>query len=148
MSGLEITGVVLGLIPLVIAALDQYADGIRTIKRALKYKTELGNLVHELKAESIIYQDTCEWILDGMVSSMELEMLVKDPGGPLWSNDKLDKQLKERLGRSYEVYKTTVIDMNDAVREFMAKLDLDDQGNVGQKHFLLPVSTRSLMSTV
>jgi hypothetical protein len=40
MSGLEVVGVVLGSIPLIISALEHYADGVRNIKGFLVDATD------------------------------------------------------------------------------------------------------------
>lgn len=67
MSGFEVTGVVLGSLPLIISAIEYYADLVQTVKRAIKYKTELKNLKRDLDAESTVFLDTLEHILDGLI---------------------------------------------------------------------------------
>lgn len=130
MSGFEVAGVVLGLLPLVITAVEHYADSVQTAKRAIKYKTEMKILKHDLDAEYTVFLDNLERVLDGLVRAYQLEVLLKDPVSTLWQEDTLNERLQDRLGRSYDVFAHTVNDMNGTVREFIQRLDLDDQGQL------------------
>lgn len=130
MSGFEVAGVVLGSLPLIVSAIEHYADLVQTVKRARKYLTELKNLKHDLDAESTIFLDTLERVLDGLIPAKQLEELLKDPTSTLWKDDTLNKRLQDRLGRSYSVFTHTVNDMNATVLGFIKRLDLDDQGKV------------------
>jgi hypothetical protein len=132
MSGFEVVGVVLGAIPLVISALEHYAEGTRTIGRLLEYKWELKKLIITLQAEEVVFQNTCEALLDGIdgLGSGEMEKLLKNPGGNLWKTGKLGERLKTRLSRSYAVIFELVSDMEDALETFKARLGLDSEGKV------------------
>ena len=132
MSGIEVTGLVLGSIPLIISALEDYADGVRTIKRMMQYKWELDQLVTSLQAEYELYRNTCEQLLNGLVSATAMEELVRDPQSPLWKSDALNKKLEELLSRSYKVYMKSVDDMNATIEEFRLRLNLSDEGKVSQ----------------
>jgi hypothetical protein len=130
MSGFEIAGVVLSSLPVIISAIEHYVDLVQTVKLAMKFKIELKNLKHNLDAESAVFLDTLERVLDGLIPAKQLEELLKDAASTLWRDDILNKQLQDRLGRSYNVFTDTVNDMNATVQEFIKRLDLDDQGNV------------------
>lgn len=128
MSGIEVAGLVLGSIPLIISALEDYADGVETIKKMIRYKKELRELVHDLQAEYCIFQDTCEWLLNGLTTTVELETLLENPEG--WKRQELARSLEERLNSKYQVYMDRVTDMNETIQEFKAKLDLGKDGKV------------------
>lgn len=128
MSGIEVAGLVLGSIPLIISALEDYADGVETIKKMIRYKKELRDLVHDLQAEYCIFQDTCEWLLNGLTTTVELETLLENPEG--WKRQELARSLEERLNSKYQVYMDRVTDMNETIQEFKAKLDLGKDGKV------------------
>jgi hypothetical protein len=130
MSGLEIAGIVLGSLPLIISAVEHYATLARTVRSAVKYKTELKILKHDLDAECIIFLDTLERVLDGLVPARQFEELLKNPASALWQDATLNQHLRDRLGRSYSVFSHSVNEMNAVIREFMNRLDLDDQGKV------------------
>lgn len=130
MSGFEVAGVVLASLPLIVTAIEHYADLVQTIKSAMKYKIELRNLKHSLDAEFILFLDTLECLLDGLIPAIQLEELLKDPASTLWQDDTLNERLQDRLGRSYGAFTYCVNDMKAAIKEFIKRLDLDDQGKV------------------
>jgi hypothetical protein len=125
---MEVTGLILGVIPLVISALEHYGDGMRTIRRLWKYKWELKSLILELQTENIIFRNICEMMLDGLIESASLERLLKTPGGVCWKDPSLQSQLERRLDLAYPVYLDRVLAMEEAVKDFKARLGMDDSG--------------------
>ena len=67
MSGFEVAGVVLGSLPLIISALEHYAEGIATAKRFWRYKTELRSLILQVNTERGIFINTLEQLLTGIM---------------------------------------------------------------------------------
>jgi hypothetical protein len=130
MSGLEVVGVVLGSLPLVVSALEHYADGVRTIRRMLEYKWEIKTLITTLETEEILFRNTCEVLLDGINGAEEMEELLKNPGGRLWKQGMLGERLKTRLSTSYNVFFKLILDMSDALETFQSRLGLDLNGKV------------------
>jgi hypothetical protein len=126
----EIVGVILGSLPLIISAVEHYTDLVQTVSRAVRYKTELKSLKHDLDAESMIFLDTLERVLDGLISARQLEDLLNDPSSELWKDKRLNEKLEDRLGRSYSVYLETVVRMLDTIQQFNERLDIDEHGKV------------------
>lgn len=102
MSGLEVAGLVLGSLPLLISALEHYAEGVGTIKRMIRYKGEVKILQRELKVEYDLFCNTLEQLLDGIVASPG--PFLDDPFGHLWKDADFDKKLQGRLRVSYAGY--------------------------------------------
>jgi hypothetical protein len=130
MSGFEVVGVVLGTLPLVVSALENYANGVRTIRRLLQYKWEIKTLSTILEAEEVRFRNTCEVLIDGIDRAGEMEQLLKNPGGPLWKQGMLGERLETRLSTSYNVFFKCIQDMNDALEMFKNRLGLDASGKV------------------
>jgi hypothetical protein len=130
MSGLEVAGVVLGALPLVIAALEHYAQGINTAKRFWRYKTELRSVILQVKTEHRIYLNTLEQLLTGIVRTEHMAGLVNNPGSDAWRDTQLNDDLKERLSEAHDVYFDNVQAMRSALARMMKKLALDDDGKV------------------
>lgn len=130
MSGLEIAGVVLGSIPLIISALEHYADGVRTIRRWGRYKYELKSLLGELRTEQTLFRNTTEMLLDGMTDSKLFEQLLNSPGGDLWHDPTLERKLMDRLHTSYDTYMDRLRDMADVIGGFQDRLGIDNTGKV------------------
>ena len=132
MSGFEIVGVILGALPLVISALEHYAQGASTAKRFWRYKPELKSLLRQIKTENAIFVNTCEALLTGIVHVDQMAFFLENPGGQLWRDPKIEKKIEERLKGAYEGYSETVVDMNAVLEKFMEKLKLDPAGKVGE----------------
>ena len=130
MSGVEAAGFVLAAIPLLISACEHYAEGVSTIKRWHRYKTELKQIRVRLGVEYAIFRDTCEKLLDGLVHPEDLEDLINDPGGIAWSDGDLGYRLEKRLQRSYHVYLESVEELTAAVKYMQDELGLDVNGKV------------------
>jgi hypothetical protein len=130
MSGFEVLGVVLGTIPLVISALEHYQEGLHAFRRWRSYEAELKSLKRSLGNEKAIFVNTCQQLLSGLVNSVELEKLVDEPFGELWSSAQIRDQVALRLDHVHEPFKATVVAMYDALHEIQNKLGLDEQGNV------------------
>jgi hypothetical protein len=130
MSGLETAGVVLGALPLIISALEHYAEGVRTAKRFWQYKSELRSLILQVRTEREIFVNTLERLLIGIIRIERIAEYLSHPGGELWRSLDLDVKLQERLRGSYEVYVDNVQGMNGALRNMMDRLALDSKGKV------------------
>ena len=127
----EAAGLVLAVNPLIISALEHYAEGVSTIHKWWKYKRDLNSLVRVLDAEYARFLGTCEKLLHDLVTTTELKFLIDHPGGPLWKDKSLDNKLKMRLQSSYSPYLRSIDDMTDAVKELESKLGLGNDGKIG-----------------
>lgn len=134
MSGVEAAGLVLGALPLIIAALEHYAQGVSILKRLRRFHHELRGVIGQLRTEFLIFTNTCEILLQGIVRDNDLMCrLLEDPGGELWSDSNLDARLKERLRGAHEDYLETVSHMKQVMEEFETRLRLDKDGEVSDR---------------
>jgi hypothetical protein len=130
MSGLEVAGVVLGALPLVISALEHYAEGIQTAKRYWRYKSELRSLILQIKTEREIFLNTLEQLLGGVVRIEHMTDFLSNPGGKAWSDANVDLKLQQRLRNAHKVYLGNVDGMSRSLKLMMEKLALDAEGKV------------------
>ncbi|KMU89300.1 hypothetical protein CIHG_06972 [Coccidioides immitis H538.4] len=130
MSGIEVAGLVLGAIPILVSALEAFIKGVSTIKKLMRYKTELKNLLRALITEYDIFRNSCEELLEGLAPASRIAQLLQCPGGEAWKEPPIERKLKDRLQRSYFGYLQTVDDMNDAIEEFKRRLKLGKDGQV------------------
>lgn len=79
MSGLEIAGVVLGAIPLVIAAIEHYEDVTTPMKIFLRFKGEVRKVIRELGNLHVSYEMSLKVLLQPIVGPQELVDMIKDP---------------------------------------------------------------------
>jgi hypothetical protein len=126
-TGIETAGIVL---PLIISALEHYAEGIATIHKWWRYQRELASLKRILGAEYDRYLNTCEELLAGTVPDAVLAQLLDSPGGIGWRDPDIDRRLRARLRRSFHSYLDTINDLNDVVMTLKKKLELGPDGKV------------------
>ncbi|KAF2638389.1 hypothetical protein P280DRAFT_471497 [Massarina eburnea CBS 473.64] len=97
MSGFEITGVVLGSIPILVEALKSYADGVSMIKGVFTYEETYLEIHSSLVVSATIFQHSCEELLRGLVlPHSQFFALVETHEG--WDNKDLAEKLKKRIG--------------------------------------------------
>lgn len=132
MSGFEIAGIILGSIPLVISALEHAGEGISAIQRWRKYKRELESLIRNLQTEQLRLQDVCEKLLIGLVPASEIEAMINDPLGKLWSREGIENKIRLRLWKASRLFKETVEGIKVAIDEMKAEIDSQKDGNVSQ----------------
>lgn len=130
MSGLEVAGVVLGALPILVKALEQYAQGVRTIRKLWHYKYELETHSLALRAELAIFQNVLTWVLAGFASPTKIEELISSPESAVWKDDSLVSALQDRLGTSTVVFVDIMSDLDQALKDFKARLGLDEGGKV------------------
>lgn len=130
MSGVEVAGIVLGVIPVIVTALQNYAAGVSTIKTLRKYERELGSLIRQLKVQTEILRNTCEELLNGIDPASIVDTMLDNPGGTAWEDSEIDQQLKARLQGAYDPYMATLEDMKEAVEEIRSRLRIDKIGKV------------------
>jgi hypothetical protein len=63
MSGVEVAGLVLGALPLVIAALEEYKRGLKPLRRLFGAKLELESLMRRLRNERFLFRTNLRIII-------------------------------------------------------------------------------------
>jgi len=130
MSGFEVVGVVLGSLPLIISALEHYAEGIATAKRFWRYKAGMKSLILQINTERGIFINTLEQLLTGIVRNDRMADLLSKPGGDTWRDSEVDPKLKERLRGAHSIYIDNVRGMEASLKQMMEKLALGVNGKV------------------
>jgi hypothetical protein len=67
MSGFEVVGVILGVLPLVISGLEDYSDGVDTLTQMLKYKAVVDDLLTTFLMLQAIYHNSCRALLEPLI---------------------------------------------------------------------------------
>lgn len=132
MSGFEIAGIVLGAIPLLISALENYGKGLSTLQRWRKYEGELRSLVRNLNTEEGRLQDVCEKLLYGLVPPSLIEQMISEPLGYLWRQENTKKKIRVRLWKRFDDFETNLRDLETAVDEMSKRIDSQRSGKVSE----------------
>jgi len=123
----EAAGLALAIFPLVVKGLSVYLDGSRKIKDCLQWKLGLRCLIRDLKAESVLFHNTCTNVLAGIFSPSEVIALMSGQG---W-----DDQFMEDLEASWgvetaHVFADAVKHLSSTLDELRTKLGLDENMKV------------------
>lgn len=124
MSGFEVAGLVLGAIPLVLAAFEIYSDAFSKVEKWKRYAREVGRIGRSLRLEQARLESICEKMLNGLVPVTDIEAMMKDPRGPLWKAKGLHEKMAIRLWKSGKDIMAAIEDINSAINEIKIKLNL------------------------
>ncbi|KAI9369917.1 hypothetical protein BJX61DRAFT_517611 [Aspergillus egyptiacus] len=124
MSGVEVAGLVLAVLPLVVNQLENYSRGLTTIKGLRRYRWELEGYSSNLSAQYAIFLNTLEIFLQDVVDDPdERSKLISNPKGPAWSAVYLKTTLADKLGRDYHPFTATITRLCSQLEELSARLD-------------------------
>lgn len=103
MSGIEVVGLILGVVPLVISGLENYQDGLDITKHTIrsKYRDEaLLEFYDELHFELYQLRLYMERLIQDLpsLSAEYKEDLIRDLKPNSWMSDELSDALSDRLG--------------------------------------------------
>ncbi|KAK2744250.1 hypothetical protein FQN57_004335 [Myotisia sp. PD_48] len=127
-TGVETAGLVLGSVPLIVAALEFYRAGVKTCLRYRRYRSELKDLSSNIQTEKTIYYNTIGMLLSGIIPDQALPEFLANPCGEQWSDRELDQALRARLAGSFDSYMGTIDQINTIMEDFKGKLKLNQSG--------------------
>src|ERR1700712_3587977 len=123
MSGLEAAGFVLAAFPLLISALEHYRASAEVLSDWWQVKREYRKCRDEIRFHQLAFEQNLEkYLLPLIVDEDELQDLIADPGGPRWREPELEERLKDRLPKAYDLYFSTILQMNETMKDLEKEL--------------------------
>jgi hypothetical protein len=133
MSGFEVAGVVLGSIPILLAALKLGGDAVQSSRQLFGYKAVLYRYQTILEAEAATYKNTLIFLLDDVASATKLESLLEDPNSEIWRDQSFVQRLRDkRLGENYNAVLNVMKAMDKTLCEFREKIGADQATQVSE----------------
>ena len=121
MSGFEIVSVVLGVLPLIVSAIEDYEKIMDPVITFRKYSKALQTFTTELNVQRDIFQNECIWILSRFVDGHDLENMLKDPSHHLRKilrdDGKLDGTVSKTLGPPYRQLRDVLVLITESLNE-------------------------------
>ena len=117
MSGLEIIGVILALVPIVSGGIDGY--------KRLRDGPESRQLERSFKTQHVIFLNTIEELIYPLVSDSQLQTLLKDPNGRLWKDKQLSASLEKHLDGAYPMFSELMEDIKVVMSELQKNLSAE-----------------------
>ncbi len=108
MSGLEVAGVALAVVPILLSAAEHYDDVHRPLVRLFKFSRELKLYCKRLKTHSTIFREECRLLLGRVVRDEEVIEMLSASSHPLWNDEDVERGLVELLSTSREACINTI----------------------------------------
>lgn len=128
MSGFEITGIVLGALPLVVSLLTEYRQSLEVVRLLTerRHRREIQRYETDLSTQSILFRNSLEQVLLRVVHDDDLiARLLQSPGGDLWRNGRLNKDFQSMLGGSYAAYLLCITNLQDLLKTFSDRIGIE-----------------------
>jgi len=111
LTGVEIAGFLLAVLPLFIAAAKPYREGLDTMKTALRSKVmdeKLEDFYRELEFEVTLLKYTLEGLIQSLpiITEAEKDRFVESFDTSLLDNGELTRAFNERLGRAFDTFES------------------------------------------
>ena len=126
MSGVEVVGLLLGVFPLLISALEHYRQGAEILEDWWQIKKEYKKCKNEIKVHELAFESNMErFLLPLIVDDDDVDTLMAEPGGPAWTDPALEETLKRRLPKSYDLFLDTVSYIKDTMDSLKDELGVE-----------------------
>lgn len=127
MSGIEIAGLVLGVFPLLIRALEGYREAAEVGRDWWRIQRAYDKCFQDLKYHQMILEGNIErFLLPLVVDDEEMKTLMADPAGEEWEDEELETRLKERLPKSYGVFLNIMSDITEIMEALKKELGVNN----------------------
>jgi hypothetical protein len=114
----------------ILASIEFYVEGISVTKRYWKYREEMNQMLHEIRADHTLFTNNCHMILIGVISSTDMTDFLTLAMGTFKSTPEQRGKFRERLGRSLDTYLELIQEMVTILDELSQQLKLDEKYKV------------------
>jgi hypothetical protein len=155
MSGVEVAGLFLGVLPVVIEAVKAYHTTYKKIQNFRHYSREVERIQKQFRVRQRMFLNECHLLLQLVVDDDVTKAMLGDFEHSLWRDKDLNNQLNNYLSDSYQSCKDIVEDTQiiledvgeelrcfDIIASEKLKVKLDDPfqrySDLTEVTFLLP----------
>ena len=128
MSGIEVTGLVLGAFPLLLSALEKNREASQVFGDWYKVRKVYENCLMWVKAEYALFDSNIRGFLEPILGdTAKLEELLANPYGEDWRSDSLASEIKDfkYLPVSYESYIEVMQEFHNHMVALAEELGID-----------------------
>ena len=112
-------GLALGILPLIISALENYEYTFQPIIIFNRhYRKEVERFQNALKVQRVNFANECCFLLHSVTANRG-KVMMNDLGHALWRDEDLEEQLKARLVDSYDGCVSALALINEALKEIL-----------------------------
>ncbi|KAH8424890.1 uncharacterized protein LDX57_002635 [Aspergillus melleus] len=126
MSGFEVVGVILGVLPLVLKAGKELYLGGGLLKDWWRYEQTFNDFINDIDYEYYRLEALVRTLLNPLpIPDDRIELLLQ-ANGECWMDSTLQQELRERLGDNYIRFMQTLEDLKFVVFEMIEILPIED----------------------
>ena len=129
-TGIETAGLVLGSLPLLIAALEHYEDMAGPTKAFFTWMRHRRRLIQELYTLRASYDQAIDILLKPIADTDDLTVMVENPLSDLWTTGAIANTLRDLLGSTYDPLILTISEIREILDGIAAHLNLQGSQQV------------------
>jgi hypothetical protein len=118
------TGLVLGIVPLLISAFENYEITFQPFVTYCRHVKEVERFLARLKPQRTIFLNECELLFAAVSRGISLAEVIRDPSHASRNDEEISKRLEALLGASYSDCVLTLNLINDT----LSKITLETKG--------------------
>ncbi|KAK7182264.1 hypothetical protein DPSP01_006982 [Paraphaeosphaeria sporulosa] len=123
MSGIEVAGLVFGIVPVVVEILKSYSVAKDRLKSVAHHAQVVYDVQLRYRVAATNFGNDCQLLLRNIIEDpRELSQMIDDPKHCAWEDPALDERLRQFLGRDCEVFERVVVRIRDVLRDTGARL--------------------------
>jgi hypothetical protein len=130
MSGIEVAGLVFGVLPILIEVVKSYEDIAKKVCTLRHYSKEVKSTSEQLKVHNGIFLNEVRLLLRSIEAEEDVEIMLGNAADQRWISKSLDEKLRNVLRDSFEICcgiieetKDTIEMMRDELRKFDILVD-------------------------
>ncbi|KAK4204394.1 hypothetical protein QBC40DRAFT_97816 [Triangularia verruculosa] len=122
----EVLGIVLGVIPLVISALEHYQDVVDPAVAFFQWRQQLPKVIRELYMAHTSYEQNLRLLLHHKaVDEEHLSEMIENPSSEHWKDSHLVSALQDKLGTAFEPCMSTINEIADLMLSISKCLNIE-----------------------
>ncbi|KAJ4380965.1 hypothetical protein N0V86_003312 [Didymella sp. IMI 355093] len=136
MSGIEVAGLVFGVLPILIEVVKSYEDITKKVRTLRHYSKEVKSTSEQLKVHNGIFLNEVRLLLRSIEAEEDVEIMLGNAADQRWISKNLDDKLRNVLRDSFEICcgiieetKDTIETMREELRKFDILVDQKMKGN-------------------
>lgn len=98
MAGVEAIGLALGILPLLISAIEHYDDVLRPFSRYRSFTSKAQRFIDELETERTIFRTECQLLLAAVAGPKIAAEMLRNRNHSSWDDDAIRSRLIGQLG--------------------------------------------------
>ena len=142
MTGIEVASLVLGVLPVLFSAAENFDRCLRPFNRYRNFALELDRYQRLLKLQKTIYHNQCLSLLDSALDHDVAVRMLFVSGHPSWVDQDLDSRLLTSLGSS----KDSCLDVVNMITECLRDIENESQdlGSIISQNSSVGISSHGL----